>query len=413
MMNIKIAYITLFFSVTSFIINAQTQPKKGIWRGVLLLNPEKNRELPFNFEIKKVGDKSQLIIHNALERITVTEVISKKDSFNFKMPVFDSEFLCQLIGDTLLKGLWINHAKKENNIIPFTAVYGNSKRFLFLPGKSNPVYEGKWEVSFSPNAKDSSKAMGVFTHPNGSSYVTGTFLTETGDYRYLDGMMHNGMLYLSCFDGSHAYLFTAENNGIEIINGHFYAGTTWEEPWIGKRNDAFKLKDPEEITKLKTQTSKVEFSFNNVLDKKVSLNDVRYKNKPVIIQIMGTWCPNCMDETAYLAGLYNRYSKQGLEIIALTYERTQDLTKIKNNINRLKTKFDARYEFLITGLTGKNKATESLPFLNEITTFPTLIVLDKNHNVKTIYAGFNGPATGSEYNTFTTLFEKLIKELVK
>ena len=51
--------------------------------------------------------------------------------------------------------------------------------------------------------------------------------------------------------------------------------------------------------------------------------------------------------------------------------------------------------------------------LNEITTFPTLIVLDKNHNVKTIYAGFNGPATGSEYNTFTTLFEKLIKELVK
>ena len=150
---------------------------------------------------------------------------------------------------------------------------------MFLPGKPNPIYEGKWEVTFSPQTKDSSKAIGVFTHSNGSSYVTGTFLTETGDYRYLDGMMYNGMLYLSCFDGSHAYLFTAENNNAEITNGHFYSGTAWEEPWIGKRNDAFKLNDPETITKLKTETSKVEFSFNNVLDKKVTLNDMRYKNK--------------------------------------------------------------------------------------------------------------------------------------
>ena len=411
-MNIRLVYVT-FFSIISFLAHAQIQPKKGIWRGVLLLNVEKNRELPFNFEIKKIGGKTELIIHNAQERITVTEVISKKDSLNFKMPVFDSEFLCQLIGDTVLKGFWINHAKKENNIIPFTAIYGNSKRFLFLPSKANTVYEGKWEVSFSPNAKDSSKAIGVFTHPNNSCYVTGTFLTETGDYRYLDGMVHNGTLYLSCFDGSHAYLFTAENNGTEISNGHFYSGTAWEEPWIGKRNNTFKLNDPETITKLKTDTSKVEFSFNNILDKKITLNDIRYKNKPVIIQIMGTWCPNCMDETAYLASLYNAYSKQGLEIIALTYERALDINKIKKNIQRLKLKFDARYEILITGLTGKEKATESLPFLNAIKSFPTLIVLDKNHRVKTIYAGFNGPATGVEYNVFTTKFENLIKELIK
>jgi thiol-disulfide isomerase/thioredoxin len=208
-------------------------------------------------------------------------------------------------------------------------------------------------------------------------------------------------------------LFTAENNGTEITNGHYYAGVAWEEPWIGKRNDMYKLRDPETITTLKSQSDKVTFSFNNILDKKVSLADLRYKNKPVIIQIMGTWCPNCMDETAYLAGLYNTYANQGLEIIALAYERTPDLNKVKNNITRLKTKFDARYEFLITGLTGKDKASESLPFLNKITTFPTLILLDKNHNVKTIYAGFNGPGTGNEYVAFKSKFENLVKDLIK
>lgn len=408
-----IIYISIICSIPCVNLSAQNLIKKGIWRGVLILNAEKNRELPFNFEIKKASNKIQLIIHNAQERIIVSEITAKKDSFNFKMPVFDSEFLCQLIGDTLLKGVWINHAKKDNNIIPFIANHGNYKRFLFLPGKSNPLYEGKWEVDFSPNAKDSSKAIGLFSHSNGSSYVTGTFLTETGDYRYLEGMVHNGTLHLSCFDGSHAYLFTAENNGTEIINGHYYAGTSWEEPWTGKRNENFKLRDPETITKLKSTSDKVFFSFNNLLDKKVSLTDLRYKNKPVIIQIMGTWCPNCMDETSYLAGLYNTYSSQGLEIIALAYERTSDLNKVKNNISRLKTKFDARYEFLITGLTGKDKASESLPFLNEITTFPTLIFLDKKHEVKTIYAGFNGPATGAEYTSFKTKLESLVKDLLK
>jgi hypothetical protein len=64
----------------------------------------------------------------------------------------------------------------------------------------------------------------MFTVANGSAYVNGTFLTETGDYRYLEGMMHNGKLYLSCFDGSHAFLFIAENNGTEITKGDFYSG---------------------------------------------------------------------------------------------------------------------------------------------------------------------------------------------
>ena len=405
--------ILLFLSTFSISTTAQTVPKQGIWRGVLALNVEKNRELPFNFEIKKVGDKTQLIIHNAQERITVTEINTKKDSFNFKMPIFDSEFLCELIGDTLLKGFWINHAKAEHNIIPFKGMFGNSKRFLFLNDSSNSSFEGKWEVTFSPNANDSSKAIGIFKHTNDSNNLTGTFLTETGDFRYLEGTVNKNGMYLSGFDGAHAFLFTAENNGTEFINGYFYSGLTSDEPWIGKRNDAFKLRDPESITKLKSATNKVEFSFKNVLNKNVTLNDDRYKNKPVIIQIMGTWCSNCMDETDYLAGIYNKYSKQGLEIIALAYERTSDLNKIKNNISRLKIKCNAKYEFLITGLAGKVKASESLPFLNEISAFPTTIVLDKNHQVKTIYTGFSGPATESEHEEFKAKFEELINEIIK
>jgi thiol-disulfide isomerase/thioredoxin len=405
--------ISFIFIFLSLVLCAQKQAKQGVWRGILILNAEKNTELPFNFEIKKIAGKTQLIIHNAEERITVTEIVAKKDSFNFKMPAFDSEFRCQLIGDTLLKGLWLNHSRTDNDKISFSAIYGNTNRFISSPTPSNSLFEGKWEITFSANTKDSSKAIGLFTHQKGSNYIQGTFLTETGDYRYLEGIKHEGTIYLSCFDGSHAFLFMAELNGTEITNGHFYSGSHWQEPWIGKRNDAFQLRNAETITHLKSENDKVNFSFSNLVDKKISINDLRYKNKPVIIQIMGSWCPNCLDETTYLGEIYNTYSKQGLEIIALCYERTTDLNKAKNNITRFKTKCNAQYEFLISGSSNKDKASESLAFLNEISAIPTTIVLDKNHTVKTIYTGFSGPATGNEYTIFKTKFEALVKDLVK
>ena len=409
-------------------LSAAAQPRPGAWRGVLLLNKEKQLELPFTFEVARLNNTTQLIIHNAAERITVTETAFAKDSFHFNMPVFDTEFRTRLQGDTLLTGLWINHTKKENNTIPFSASYGMKNRFLFPAEKPHAFYDGKWEVTFSPGTADSSKAIGLFRHRPGTSVVEGTFRTETGDYRYLEGTEYNNTLYLSCFDGSHAFLFIAENNGTEIHKAVFYSGSSWSEPWIGKRNEAFELRDPEKLTYLKDPNQVIGFSFKNSSGQTVSLSDPRFKNKVVIVQIMGSWCPNCMDETAYLAELYKKYTRKGIarsdstsgkheehviEIIGLAYERTSDPEKAKNNIKRLKERFGVGYEILITGLTGKDKASQSLPFLNGIMAFPTTLILNKEHKVASVYTGFNGPATGKAYEEYVIKMERLISSLLK
>lgn len=417
----------LVFLFTVLTLSMYSQPKQGLWRGVLLLNKDKGLELPFHFDLKLLNKTVELTIYNAQERITVTETSLTKDSLNFKMPVFDTEFRTKLIGDSLLTGIWINHTKKENNTIAFTAKYGRANRFIFPPEKPHAFYDGKWEVSFSANTPDSSKAIGIFKHLTGTSVVEGTFLTETGDYRYLEGTEHGDKLYLSCFDGSHAFLFTAENNGTDIINGIFYSGSTWSEPWTGKRNETFELRDAEKLTWLKDPNQIIDFSFKNSNDQTVSLSDAKFKNKVVIVQIMGSWCPNCMDETTYLAKLYKKYTQKGIarfdsitekhdrhiiEVVGLAYERTSDPEKAKNNILRLKNRFGVEYEILITGLTGKDKASQSLPFLNGIMAFPTTLILDKNHKVKSVYTGFNGPATGKAYETYTIKTENLINELI-
>ena len=400
-----------FFIFITTICTAQV--KFGTWRGVLILNANEKIELPFNFEIKNLNGNRQIIIQNSLEKIVVDEITLKQDSLNFKMPVFDSEFKTKLVGDSTLIGVWINHARTQNNVINFSAKYGNPKRFDLPQSISNPFYDGKWEVTFSPNQVDSSKAIGVFKCENASSLLIGTFLTETGDYRYLDGMVNDGKLYLSCFDGSHAFLFIAENNKSDIINGHFYSGSHWHENWQAKRNSAFSLTDAEHLTALVTPNEKIDFSFFNLEKKKISISDKRYKNKPVIIQIMGSWCPNCMDETAYLANIYNRYNPKGLEIISICYERTADFEKAKVNLLRLKNRYKLKHELLISGLTGKESAGKSLPFLNKVMAFPTTIVLDKNHEVKMIHTGFSGPATGLEFENFKQRFEKVMNQITK
>jgi thiol-disulfide isomerase/thioredoxin len=406
--KIRLIVVCLFISGAMF----PKKLKEGIYRGVLVLNEQSGLELPFNFEIKYKGKKPVIVIRNADERIEIDEITVKGDSVNFKMPVFDTEFRTKLV-DGNLEGHWINHYRTVKNIIPFKAVYGEARRFLSPPGKTNPVLEGKWEVTFSPGLKDSSKAIGVFHHLEQTDYLTGTFLTETGDYRYLEGMRNGNKFSLSCFDGSHAYLFTGEINGEGMIDGKFYSGAHHEENWTAKKNESFRLRDAEEITFLKNKDEKIRFSFPDPENHMISLEDKKFQNKPVILQLMGTWCPNCKDESIYLSGVYDQYKAQGLEIIALAFEKTEDFGKAKENVERLKKRLNIQYDVLITQKVGKDKAGEVMTALNKVAAFPTTIFLNKQHQVVKVHTGFSGPATGKEYELFKERTENLIKTLLK
>lgn len=405
--------LLIIFVSMAIVIQSQAQLKTGPWRGVFTLSEKRNEIiLPFNFDVSYIKKKPIIVIRNAEEKIRVTEITYVKDSVIFKMPVFDSEFRTRLKNDTLT-GVWINHSKKEKNIISFEAYFGERARFL-SDKNASVNFSGRYEVTFNAKKEDEYKAIGIFKQTGNK--VTGTFLTETGDYRYLEGVAQNNNVALSCFDGSHAFLFFAHSaklNGLaDSLFGKFFSGVSGKEDWIAIRNEKFELKDPESITYLKNPDEKVSFSFPNLNKQMVSLSDEKFENKVVIIQIMGSWCPNCMDETAYFAKVYKQYKSKGLEIVALAYERTDDFEKAKNNVLRSKKKFGADYEFLITGLSGSAKASESLPFLSKVNAFPTTIILDRNHKVKSIYTGFSGPATGKAYEQYKLKTESLILELL-
>ena len=393
-------------------LQEEIQLPEGKWRAVLSLGEE---ELPFIFELKNNGINYTFEIINGKEKIFVDEIIQTGDSFFVKLPIFDSEIIAK-VTDKKITGNWVNNARKIKNVIPFTATHALDKRFYT---KERPNYNvtGSWEIGFfNPLEKDDAfkveKAIGEFRQKD--EIVTGTIMTPTGDYRYLEGVVDGDSLYLSSFDGAHAFLFKAKITIDNFIEGDFRSGLHWSEKWIAEKNENYVLPDPDSLTFLKNGFEKIEFSFPNLEGKQVSFGDKKYEDKVVIIQIMGSWCPNCMDETAFLSKMYNRYNVKGLEIIALAYETSPEFEKAKKTLQRLIKRFDAKYDFLIAGTSDKKQAVETLPFLNHLMAFPTTIFIDKNGKVRKIHTGFTGPGTGKHYDHFvdktTSLIEKLLNE---
>jgi len=380
---------------------------EGIWVGELEV--QDMEVLPFNFELKK-DDSGQLFIeiHNAAEVIKVEEVRLKNDSIVIRTPVFEG-YIAGKFTETSIQGEFIKESL--DRIVPFKAIYGKKERFS-VKNKPQRDVSGIWEVEFSPNTADSYLGKGIFTQQGNK--VTGTFRTTTGDYRYLDGMMDGDVMKVSAFDGAHAFLFTAKVTDSSLA-GTFYSGNHFQEPFIAKRNESFELADADSLTYLKKGYDKLAFSFPDSEGTLISLDDAQFKNKAVIVQIMGTWCPNCLDETKFLVNYLKENTGLDVAVVALAFEYAKTKEGAFKSINRLKTAIGVDYPILLAqfGTSNKSKAQEKLPMLNHVLSYPTTIFIDKKGNVKRIHTGFNGPATGDKYLLFKEEFDEFVKALAK
>ena len=367
------------------------------------LNVSDTEVLPFVFEVIEDGT---LKIFNAEEEIEVDEIVYKNDSVYIKMPVYEGYIVAKL-NKNELAGSFVKESL--NRVVPFNASLGNERFKVSNDAEQN--VEGIWETDFSPNTDDHYISKGIFKQRGNK--VTGTFRTTTGDYRYLEGVMDGDTMKLSTFDGAHAFLFTAKVNDSSMA-GEFYSGNHWKEPFVAKRNSDFELPDANSLTYLKEGYDKVSFSFPDENGTMISLDDERFKDKVVLVQIMGTWCPNCLDESKFYANYYKKHKSEDLEIVALAFEYTKSKEKAFNNIKRLRERTGIEYPILLAqvGSSSKAKANEKLAMLNHVLSYPTTIYIDKKGEVRKIHTGFNGPATGEKYTEFVNEFEKTVSELV-
>ena len=388
---------------------AQETPVGNWWRAQL--HRADGQRIVFNFLWTTEKGKPVWYIRNASERIRVTDIQTKGDSIIVQMPVFESQF--RIKKDKLgmgLSGNWVKGGVVKTQVIPFTATLGG-QRFDAASNATRNI-NGRWAAAFiDKNSAD--PAIAEFTqHAN---YLTGTFLNPTGDYRYLEGVISNDTLRLSAFDGGHAFLFTAViNDRNTISNGWFYSGAGYKQEWHAVKNDTATLPVDDVAMYLRAGEEKLHFKFNDLDGKPVSIDDERFKNKVVVVQLMGSWCPNCMDETAFLSNYYNKNKQRGVEIVSLAYEYSTDRERSVKTLKKFQQRFNVQYPMLITGVTVNDslRTEKTLPELTPIKFFPSSAILDKKGKVRKLDTGFNGPATGEHYLVYKKEFEDTINKLL-
>jgi len=393
-----------------FWVNKPAGLQNGIWRATIQRND--GHKIVFNFQSKDSAGKKIIYVINGSEHLLVDSVETRADSVFIQMPFFESGFAAKIASGGNLQGEWIKHYGKRILRLPFEAEYNNGKRFEVF---SSPVADisGKWVSTFVSGNKTSTF---VAEFKQNGSHLSGTVLDPTGDFRFLDGVVSGDSLKLSTFDGGNVYLLTAKiDNKNKISGGKFYAGATGIEDWYAIRNENAKPIDNLAGQHLKSDEGRLSFSFpDSKTGKMVSINDERFKNKVIVVQILGSWCPNCMDETKFLSDYYNKNHQRGFEVIGLAYERTPDFKASQKALMPFEKRLNVQYPILITGVAvGDPELTQkTLPQIKKISAFPTSIFIDKKGNIRKIDSGFNGPATGEYYTEFKKEFNQLIEKLL-
>jgi len=400
--------VALFFIVAC--TNPQVALQNGIWKASLIT--DSTIAIPFNFEVYDSLGTKQVAFINGKERLNISEVTETADSVFIKTPLYEGEIRAAKTTNGL-QGFWVKHLPDKIVQMPFTAQANTNYRFVKGADAKGLNTTGRWSVQLYRNqGADTTLAVGEFTQ-NGS-IVEGSFLTTTGDYRFLSGVVDKNTFMISAFSGSNPILFTGDiRDNNNIVNGKMYAGPKTIISWTARRDEDALLPDAYKIAGLKAGNDRINFSFPDLEGRTVSLDDSRFQNKVVIIQFLGSWCPNCMDETAFLAPFYDKYKDKGLEVVGLAYERYKEPEKAKEAVLRLKNRFHVNYPLLLTGYTnGKGQVEASIPALDNFSAFPTTIIIDKRGVVDKIHTGFSGPATGKHYTDFVQEFEHAIDSLL-
>jgi thiol-disulfide isomerase/thioredoxin len=389
------SFLSIALIMLSHFSSAHTKMKTGMWQGELALNDR--LFIPFQLKVEQEGKKIY-VVNDAEEILMISH--TKKDSIYLHFPIQDADVVFKLDENgQSARGYWINHNKKVKQIIPLTLTWNVALRFPNMhPTKPiESIFDGTWEVTFQSGTKDEEKAIGIFKAGKDTE-IAGTFLTETGDYRFLAGNRSGLNFSMSTFNGSWAMLFEAELQS-DTLKGKFYSGVSYVTDWIAVRNPAARLRNEASLTYV-------------VNDQKVNTSDMIQLNgspfslktaqgKVTVLQIMGTWCPNCLDEVHFMNELHKQYEQFGLEIIALSYEVGTNEKQTRKKLKAFKKKIGMKYGLVLAGQSSKDVASAQFPMLNGIMSFPTTIIIGKDGKVLHVHTGYSGPATGVAHKELT------------
>ncbi len=261
------------------------------------------------------------------------------------------------------------------------------------PSSAAPDISGEWVIPVhSPKGETGWR---LIIHQTDAG-AEASILRIDGDTGTLDGAYHDGVFHLSHFAGERAARLdiARQPDGSLALSLADSGGT---RPLTALRPAAATAlgaipSDPTGHTSVRNPDEPLRFAFPDLGGKLVTEADPRFRGKVVLVNLMGSWCPNCHDEAPFLQALYSKHAGQGLEIVALDFEKKDQLPDLR----RLKA-FLARYGIGYTVLLAGEPAevNAKVPQAVNLNAWPTTFFLGRDGKVRSVHVGFTSPGSGA------------------
>ncbi|MEI6412157.1 MAG: TlpA disulfide reductase family protein [Bacteroidota bacterium] len=412
--------------------HSYTRVAPGLWRGVLslehfqipvhkkdtvilLTDQFKDGELPFQFNVTYIDNERFYVeFINGSERIRCDSIrygrdrMQARDTMNMYFPEYQSYIHAEIRGG-VMQGEWVV-TTKDNYRIPFYAHAGRGYRFTPLNEKPISDITGNWAALFGVEKQDAKPEKAIAELKQNGNHLEGTFRTESGDYRYLEGTVQGRKFWMSCFDGAHAFLFSGKISN-DTLQGEFRSGKHSQTLWTAWKDPNFKLGNPDSLTTLKTAGA-FTFDVKTPEGQDLKFPSPAYDGKVKIFTISGTWCPNCKDEQLFLRDFLKTHPEMAnqIAVTAFSFERNKDIAQANAQLVNYRKVLNLPYPVVYAGKAGTAEATAFFPMLSNVSAFPTMIIVDKKNKVRRIHTGFDGPAT-SKFEDFQKDFSAFLTAL--
>lgn len=387
------------------------------WRFTLDLGPRSDAEdaprdvLPFLVELDAARSRAWIV--NGTERIDVERTTRDDARWTLDFPHYDSRIELEL-EDGAWSGTWTKErGRAEPARVPVTAQRGDV-RFEPVNGLSVAAQSlvGRWRATFETGGEI--PAVAVLSEGDRASSLRGTFLTDTGDYRYLAGDVVGSRVRLSCFDGAHAFLFEAQyepglGEADRLVNGVFRSGDWWTETWSAERDDEVALPDPlERVGVLET----AHLEFLALPNTEGNWQPLWRPGRPAVIEVFGSWCPNCHDAAQLMQELHSEHGDE-LDVVGVAFELTGKWQRDARQVDRFRERHDLEYTLLVGGTANKAATARALGLTERILSYPTTFFVDRNGTITAVYSGFSGPATGDAHLRLRERMELATQEVLE
>ena len=391
----------------------------GQWHGII---QGKAGEVNFIVDLQQQNGTLHASLVNGTDRQPFSSATFDNGVLTLRMDYYDGQLTLHLVSPDKMEGEYSRQTSKGMAHIP-VALEPHTPKAADKP-YTGASLTGDWIFTWPQETGAEKTTLANFKQATMADakdnvLVTGIIEPVSGDSGLLHGIVFtaNGVthFHLSRFDGIHIMALDGDFMPDGTLKGQ-QGGVTALEPFTAERSKDKATADPnalaETLTKVKDPQQPFRFSGVDASGKTLDQSSPEFAGKPLIVDIFGTWCPNCHDEAPVLEKLYQKYHDQGLQIVGLAYEYTDDTPRNLKQIEIYRAKFGITFPLLLTGTTDQGQIAKTLPQLEGFGAFPTSIFIDRSGHVHAILAGFTGPSTGEKYQEVQQRMDQLVREIV-